>query len=171
LIRQAISCDICGAEKRQTNHWFVAYEQSGELRLSGWTSRHRTRPGSMHLCGHTCLHKLVDDFMARSIAVRPSAIEADPAPAPIAATDTSLTSGAAYAEPGPAIRLVAPAPPPASPQPLHHPPPEPPRFEAGELAASLDEPPRYASRAWRSEAWERERERERRPEVVARRGA
>ena len=57
--------------KRQTNHWFVAYEQGGELRLSGWQSRNRLRPGTKHLCGQTCLHKLVDEFMAKAIASRP----------------------------------------------------------------------------------------------------
>jgi len=72
VIRQAISCDICGTEKKQTNHWFVAYDQGGELRVSGWNSRNRLRPGSKHLCGQTCLHKLVDDFMAKTLAVRPS---------------------------------------------------------------------------------------------------
>ncbi len=70
MIRQAISCDICGTEKKQTNHWFVAYDQGGELRVSGWNSRNRLRPGSKHLCGQTCLHKLVDDFMARAITAR-----------------------------------------------------------------------------------------------------
>ncbi len=72
VIRQAISCDICGTEKKQTNHWFVAYDQGGELRVSGWNSRNRLRPGSKHLCGQTCLHKLVDDFMAKTLAVRPA---------------------------------------------------------------------------------------------------
>ena len=69
MIRQAISCDICGAEKKQTNHWFVASEQSGELRVSGWSSRNRLRAGSKHLCGQTCLHKLMDESVARTIAV------------------------------------------------------------------------------------------------------
>jgi hypothetical protein len=73
VIRQAISCDICASEKKQTNHWFVAYEQTGELRVSGWNSRNRLRPGSKHLCGQTCLHKLVDEFMANTIATRPAA--------------------------------------------------------------------------------------------------
>jgi hypothetical protein len=76
VIRQAISCDICGTEKGQTNHWFVAFEQGGELRISDWNSRNRSKPGAKHLCGQTCLHKLADDFMARSIAVR-----TQPAPA------------------------------------------------------------------------------------------
>lgn len=94
MIRQAISCDICAAEKRQTNHWFVAYEQNGELRVSGWTSRHRLRPDSKHLCGQTCLHKLVDEFIAKSVAQRAQrggeAAEAEiELPVP---NDTSLTN-------------------------------------------------------------------------------
>src|SRR5579859_667108 len=70
MIRQAISCDICGAEKRQTNHWFVAYAHGGELRVTGWTANKRMRAGSKHLCGQTCLHKLVDEFIARTMANR-----------------------------------------------------------------------------------------------------
>jgi len=77
VIRQAISCDICATEKKQTNHWFVAYDQGGELRVSGWNSRNRLRPGSKHLCGQTCLHKLVDDFMAKLLAVKPSLLNSD----------------------------------------------------------------------------------------------
>jgi hypothetical protein len=72
VIRQAISCDICGTEKKQTNHWFVAYDQGGELRVSGWNSRNRLRPGAKHLCGQTCLHKLVDEFMAKALRARPT---------------------------------------------------------------------------------------------------
>src|ERR1035438_1065140 len=78
VIRQAISCDICGTEKKQTNHWFVAYDQGEELRVSGWNSRNRLRPGFKHLCGQTCVHKLVDDFMARALTTRvPQAAQID----------------------------------------------------------------------------------------------
>jgi hypothetical protein len=77
MIRQAISCDVCGTEKRQTNHWFVAFEQTGELRLGGWTSRNRARPNSKHLCGQTCVHKLVDEYMARIVASKPLRIVED----------------------------------------------------------------------------------------------
>ncbi len=76
---QAITCDICGSEKKQTNHWFVAYEQGGELRVSGWNSRNQLRAASKHLCGQTCLHKLVDDFMARTLSVRPQLAGSDEA--------------------------------------------------------------------------------------------
>jgi hypothetical protein len=196
VIRQAISCDICGAEKKQTNHWFVASEQAGELRIGGWSSRNRLRAGSKHLCGQTCLHKLVDEFMARTIAGRAAApASAGPAPAehadpePARADiDASLTSAAAYSEMDSSARLIAhPAPAvPAGPLP---------GIVAARTAASVlampqrslaeasipfppapppDEPPPYSSRRWRAEAWERERSRELRavehhPEILRRR--
>jgi hypothetical protein len=174
VIRQAISCDICGTEKRQTNHWFVAYEQAGELRVSGWTSRHRLRAGAKHLCGQTCLHKLMDEFMAKSIAcpARPANDESD-GEQPAAATDTSLTSAAAYkgiasGDVESSARLIPP-PAPVLRMPASRPQPEvitlQPRTQIDNLtpislAPVSADPPRFASRTWHAEAWERERARE-----------
>jgi hypothetical protein len=189
MIRQAISCDICAAEKRQTNHWFVAYEQGGELRVSGWTSRHRLRPDSKHLCGQTCLHKLVDEFMAKSIAKRAQrngeAVEAaEVAEAEVEAqvlTDTSLANAKPAAEVESSARLLPvppPTPSPVPPKPMHHPLPEivtmPSRPYPKEIAPLPADTLRYASRRWHAEAWERERERElhaieNHPEIAARR--
>jgi hypothetical protein len=179
VIRQAISCDICATEKKQTNHWFVASEQGGELRVSGWSSRNRLRPGMKHLCGQTCLHKLVDEFMARTIAVRVQAGSAEESAVlhPVVDTDASLTSEAAFEEVESSARLIAtPEPAPTRRPPLRAP---------AELVAmpgrlTVEEPPapaeapRFASRNWRAEAWDRERERElqaveRRPDLSARR--
>ena len=190
MIRQAISCDVCAAEKRQTNHWFVAYEQGGELRVSGWTSRHRLRPDSKHLCGQTCLHKLVDEFIAKSIAVRAQrngeATEAE-AETPVV-NDTSLTNAAAAEVESSACLLPAlvPLPPKPTPRlqpelvtmPDHRPQPELVTMPARPYPKNLPQLPaetlRYASRRWHAEAWERERERELRaienhPEIAARR--
>ena len=193
MIRQAISCDICGTEKKQTNHWFVAYDQGEELRVSGWNSRNRLRPGSKHLCGQTCLHKLVDDFMARALTARvPRAARndvEDEVMEQAEGADTSLTSDAAYKEVESSARLIttpAPVSPPrlvSAPAPVS--PARPPlrmqmelvalpvRARANEEAIAVNEPPRYASRNWRAAAWERERERElrageRHPGVAAR---
>ena len=111
MIRQAISCDICGTEKKQTNHWFVAYDQGEELRVSGWNSHNRLRPGSKHLCGQACVHKLVDEFMARALTTRvPQAAEIDVDDEfmePSMGADTSLTSNAAYEEVESSARLIA----------------------------------------------------------------
>ncbi len=165
VIRQAISCDICATEKKQTNHWFVASEQGGELRVSGWNSRNRLRPAMKHLCGQTCLHKLVDEFMARTLAVRmpQSAAEEAVAERAVAASDACLTADAAYREIESSARLIAPpAPVPARRAPQRVPAElvaMPGRPSVEELKP-LDEPPRFASRNWRAEAWDRERERE-----------
>jgi len=70
VIRQAILCDICGTEKKQTNHWYVASDQAGELRVSRWNTRNQLSSGLKHLCGQTCVHKLVDEFMATALETR-----------------------------------------------------------------------------------------------------
>ena len=187
MIRQAISCDICATEKKQTNNWFVAYEHGGELRVGGWNSRNRLRPGSKHLCGQTCLHKLVDDFMARALVMRAQPAAQRDAEVEVeeqaAGADTSLTSDATYEEIESSARLITPVVPvvPVVPVPKFAPlrvQPElvalPGRPQADKSATLPDEPPRYASRNWRAEAWDRERERElratgRRSDSVARR--
>ena len=181
MIRQAISCDICAAEKRQTNHWFVAYEQGGELRISGWTSRHRLKPDSKHLCGQTCLHKLIDEYIAKSIAARAqrggeaAAAEAESP----AVTDATLIRSAATEIESTVRRVAAqkpiaprvttpiskPAPVPVVPAPAaEHPHPEiltmPARPYPKDVPPLPPDTLRYASRRWHAEAWERERERE-----------
>jgi hypothetical protein len=174
MIRKAISCDICGTEKKQTNNWFVAYEQAGELRVSGWNSRNRLRPGSRHLCGQTCLHKLVDDFMARALSARVSHAAQNEAEDVVmeqaARSDSSLTSDAAYAEVESSARLI---PTPSSASPVPATPARPPlrmplelivmpaKVREEEEVVAVNEPPRFASRNWHAAAWERERERER----------
>ncbi|MDR3728018.1 MAG: hypothetical protein P4K86_13340 [Terracidiphilus sp.] len=181
MIRQAISCDICGSEKKQTNHWFVAYDQGEELRVSGWNSRNRLRAGSKHLCGQTCLHKLVDEFMARILAVRlqPGAATEGEAEAPASVTtDTSLTSDAAYGEDESSARLLTPPEPALPMRPVLKPAAEllsmEGRIQTGTSAPLPEESARFASRNWRAEAWDRERERElrtveRRPDTAVRR--
>jgi hypothetical protein len=185
VIRQAISCDICASEKKQTNHWFVAYEQGGELRVTGWGARNRLRPGTKHLCGQTCLHKLVDDFMARAVAARVQAAASgvEEVGAEPHATDISLTSSAAFEDFESSARLIAP---PAAPiaVPSHasayRAQPElvsmAPRLSSEKPTQPPVEAPRFASRAWHAEAWEREREREMRavahhPEIARRRSS
>jgi len=200
VIRQAISCDICGSEKRQTNHWFVAYDQGGELRVAGWSSRNRLRPGSKHLCGQTCLHKLVDEFMAKAISGRSQA-GADEFEVPEGSAgrtdDRGLersASGAAvreasagrYVADGPVyddgessarlVKRAAPTVPAVTralpyrthpelvPQPGRSQPSIEPSLPSpdplGGSAAAADSSPRFATRQWRAEAWNRERSRE-----------
>jgi hypothetical protein len=177
VIRQAISCDVCSAEKKQTNHWYVVCEQAGELRLGGWNSRMRQRPGAKHLCGQTCLHKLVDEFMARTSAARAGSSTAEN-PEPAASrpdADASLTSHAAYEEHESSARIISspatatPASPVFSMQPRLVTEPAPP----APIPPQIEDAPNYASPRRRAEAWERERNREmravdRHPELTRR---
>jgi hypothetical protein len=102
MIRQAISCDICGTEMLNANHWFVAYDGGPELRISAWDPRNRLRASARHLCGHKCLHKLVDDFMARTLSAAAAAsVKSDISMRnrtvrSIASTDTSPTRVTTY---------------------------------------------------------------------------
>ncbi|HMF64129.1 MAG TPA: hypothetical protein VK608_08590 [Edaphobacter sp.] len=70
MIRQAINCDMCGAEKQEvTSCWFVAYEQGGELKLRGWESPKNSRKDVKHLCGQKCVQRLTANFTASVMAV------------------------------------------------------------------------------------------------------
>lgn len=116
MIRQAIWCDICGSQKQQTNHWFVAYEQAGELRVSGWNSRYLLCPDTKHLCGETCVHKLVSEFLANSMHLLTQHV-ADKADAQATADSTMDISITADSESS--SRLLTP-PAPALPRPGQH---------------------------------------------------
>jgi hypothetical protein len=147
VIRQAISCDICGTEMLNANHWFVANDRGPELRISAWSAHNRTRAAVRHLCGHKCLHKLVDDFMAKTQSARASAsVEAETAvhrPAP--PHDTTLPWGATLRVQ--ALPIIGS------------------NLENFESSAQLLKPPEQIARtasgpaALRAEAWKRERQR------------
>ena len=64
MIRQTITCDVCGVHKIEANHWFMAFEHKGMLKLSAWGTPSGVRPETKHLCGEKCVHRLLDEFMA-----------------------------------------------------------------------------------------------------------
>ena len=164
MIRQAVSCDVCGTEKKETNHWFVAYETAGELRVSGWNSRNRLRAGSKHLCGQACLHKLADDFMARVVGGKTLRSGERTDLPPEGAVDTSLLNMAppALEIESPAHLLTAagivPQPSPLRPPALVRMPEHGPA-ERSSPAPGFQESLRVGGMGRHEEAWRRERER------------
>ena len=92
MIRQVTYCDVCGAQRRETNHWFIAYELSGELRASGWTSQSLHHPGIKHLCGESCLHKLLSEFLASSAQTQTVHTEAFVAQSAAASVDMAFVA-------------------------------------------------------------------------------
>jgi hypothetical protein len=63
MICDNVTCDVCGIEKKEANHWFTAYEDKGALNLCGGVLS-RKRQIIKHLCGQACVHRLMDIFMA-----------------------------------------------------------------------------------------------------------
>ena len=175
VIRQAISCDICGVEMQHTNHWFVAYDQGAELRVSGWSAGKRLRAGAKHLCGQTCLHKLVDEFMARTVSTRAQGasteLPGDREKAASARTVRLAADLAANVTPSAAHIVPHAAPERQGVQSVATSPTYAGDFESSaRLIAPGDavtddqqardaEAPTYAARNWHAEAWKRERER------------
>ena len=151
------------------NHWFVVYDGGPEFRMTRWNARMRLRPEARHLCGQTCLHKLVDDFMARTISERASTTTtADKAEKPLPEKEKKT--------PRPEIKPAATslAAPPSHTTPFRPVSPIPDTYtDAYESSARLITPiepdrrpdsagPSYNSHSWRTGAWKREREREQR---------
>lgn len=108
MIRQAINCDMCGAERvESTSFWFVADEFGGEIRLRGWESPRKSRKSVRHLCGQKCVQRLMDNFTAAMLAGQANkaqqqagkaAKEALPHPAPQTAVQTVASSHDDYDE-------------------------------------------------------------------------
>ena len=95
VIRQVITCNICGSQKRQTNHWFVAYQETGELRISGWNSLRQLSPETKHLCGEACAHKLISQFLMRSVDLGTQRATDKSETAPAADSNISAPAGGA----------------------------------------------------------------------------
>ena len=137
MIRQAISCDICAREMQNSNHWFVVYDRGAELRVIRWGASPRRRAGVRHLCGQTCLHKLVDEFMARPTSQ---------ALADLQQATMAPSSAVVAADVESSARLIV------APEPVAEPAPQPDTIAAPPLT--------LVTRPSHAEAWKRERERE-----------
>jgi hypothetical protein len=65
MVRNVVCCDACGADKKDTNHWWASWidKKSGEFRsakLSEKTMNNRYR----HACGSVCNGKFHQRWMA-----------------------------------------------------------------------------------------------------------
>ena len=75
---ESFTCDICGAQKRETNHWWLlttatllvnsdgmpAPKEVRELRISQWCDELAINDQAKHACGQGCAQKLLERWMA-----------------------------------------------------------------------------------------------------------
>lgn len=78
--KEAYTCDVCGVERMEANHWFKMRRASSNNRFDGndllvigrweWKAvnyaidSQQEYSDMIHLCGQTCAHKLLDQFMS-----------------------------------------------------------------------------------------------------------
>jgi hypothetical protein len=67
--KQVYVCDVCGAERKEANHWFVLgppadCNPDAIFIISKWP--HNVDMGwAKHVCGQVCAHKMIDEFLSR----------------------------------------------------------------------------------------------------------
>lgn len=64
-------CDVCGAEKKEANHWFIGFEverslsEPENLRIEPWEWARAELTYAIHLCGSQCVQKRVQEFLSK----------------------------------------------------------------------------------------------------------
>lgn len=64
---EIFTCDICGAVRKEANHWFTAQRElvakQTWLTLWPWPTGHKAEGNISHLCGESCVLKFVQQYM------------------------------------------------------------------------------------------------------------
>ena len=55
-------CDMCGAVRGATNHWFMVGSLPGAIVVKRWESS-KFASAQIHLCGQKCVHALLDHWL------------------------------------------------------------------------------------------------------------
>ena len=67
------TCDVCGADRKDVNHWYVVARSAGRCYVLTWAqgvrNRMVNRSTTRHACGRECAHKELDAMMSESIDV------------------------------------------------------------------------------------------------------
>jgi hypothetical protein len=61
-ITQSVTCDVCGKQKGEVNHWYLSSVDGGTLHLDKWDDDSAAAAGN-HLCGQDCVVKAVNKWM------------------------------------------------------------------------------------------------------------
>jgi hypothetical protein len=56
------TCDVCGTQKKESNHWFVLFSP---FYLSTWTNEAQNVEDAVHICSSQCAHKKLEEFLSK----------------------------------------------------------------------------------------------------------
>lgn len=69
MIKETAICDVCGAEKKEVNNWYVITATSDRLIVDTWGKASSDEKSvGKHVCGQACAHKLLNEFFERRAA-------------------------------------------------------------------------------------------------------
>jgi len=67
--RVRYTCDICGVEKQDSNHWWeiAIFDKTTPLQLFAWENRLTgdSTWKKFHLCGHACVLRKVNEYLSQ----------------------------------------------------------------------------------------------------------
>ena len=61
-IETLYKCDVCGAVRGESNHWFAVGKLTGAIVVIQWDRA--ILEGATHICGQKCAHALLDRWLA-----------------------------------------------------------------------------------------------------------
>jgi hypothetical protein len=53
------TCDVCGVQKKEANHWFIIFTCYPGTRLYKWSAADPTDKQAVHLCGENCVNRKI----------------------------------------------------------------------------------------------------------------
>lgn len=58
-------CDVCKAVKGEANKWLLVFNDGGSFEIKHWPEPgHHIEAEALMVCSETCLHKLLNEFLA-----------------------------------------------------------------------------------------------------------
>lgn len=72
-IVQKITCDVCGAERKEANHWWMGEEGNSfsSPKFHDWDET--LLATSMHICGEECAHAAISAWFSQRMNSRVAA--------------------------------------------------------------------------------------------------
>lgn len=65
LVRKSVYvCDVCGREKQQTNHWWIAYTSGEGFHIDKWRDGLADNDECQTLCGQECVIQAVNKYLS-----------------------------------------------------------------------------------------------------------
>ena len=61
-ITHTVSCDICGTQRKEANHWFTYLSQAGQVTFYPWSE------SNIPLHGHLCSERCCMTVLSRTLA-------------------------------------------------------------------------------------------------------